>query len=143
MQIKQFEFQLSSSLTMNYDIFRVDDLVPSSSAWTQVSQLHLPTPTGYSDWRLRDSFPSKVISINEETALVEIVVDSERKNTREYIVSISLFSGLGLQVGSFFKLLYFERPNAITIQAINSQYITEKDFPQFDFEKFSTISVFD
>lgn len=137
MQIKQVEFQSISSLTMNYDIFRVDDIGSSSFAGTQISELRL------SDWRLRDSFPGKVISINEETALVEIVVDSERKIAREYIVPISLFSGLGLKVGGFFKLFYFERPNSLMIQALNSEYVTEKDFPQFDFEKFSTSSVFD
>lgn len=105
-----------------------------SAAWA--SPIH-------SDWKLVDSFPGKILSVNEDTVLVEIVTDSGTNSTEERILSISLFAGLSLQVGSYFKLLCFERPNATMIEVSPGINGTEKDFPRFDFDKFSTRSIFE
>lgn len=106
-------------------------------------ELNLSSVSASYGWKLKDSFPCKVISVNEESVLLDVVSDTERKLTEERIFPLSLFVNLEPTVGKYFKLQVFDRPNATMIQIGPGTFVTEEDFPRFDFSKFANRSVFD
>ncbi|MBL7833794.1 MAG: hypothetical protein JNK18_07560 [Cyclobacteriaceae bacterium] len=94
-------------------------------------------------WRLKDSFPIRIISVNEETVLIEILNDSESKATEERIFPISLFDGYETIPGRFFKLQVLESSNALMFQVSQGTDELGEQFPHFDFGPISKRSVFD
>ena len=94
-------------------------------------------------WKLKDSFPSRIISISDDSVLLEIVKDAESKFTEERVFDKILFDGYEIAFGKFFKVRLFENRNSIKIEVIPGWDVTESDFPKIDFSKFSKRSVFD
>lgn len=93
--------------------------------------------------RLKDSFPLRIISVNEETVLIEILNDSESKATDERIFPISLFDGYETVPGRFFKLQVMESKNAMMFQVTQGINELGEQFPHFDFGPISKRSIFD
>lgn len=66
--------------------------------------------------KLRDSFPSRIISISEESVLLEIVVNLEDMTTENRVFNKILFTGYDVQVGKSFTIKVFERANGVIIE---------------------------
>lgn len=94
-------------------------------------------------WKIKDSFPSKVISITEDIVVLEIVKDRENGITEERGIPLSFFAGFLLEVGAYFKLQIYERPNAQMFQVSLGTFVTQEDFPAIDFQKFMKKSFFE
>lgn len=94
-------------------------------------------------WKLKDSFPSRIISISDDSILLEIVKDAEKMITEERVFDKTLFDGCEIALGKFFKVRLFEKQNSIMIEVIPGWNVTEVDFPKIDFSQFSRRSVFD
>lgn len=118
----------------------MDDL-DSLAFRTQISVELLPASASQG-WRLKDSFPIRIISVNEETVLIEILKDSESKATEERIFPISLFDGYETILGRFFKLQVLESNNALMFQVSQGTNEPGEQFPHFDFGPISKRSVF-
>lgn len=93
-------------------------------------------------WKLKDSFPSRIISISDDSVLLEIVKDVENKLTEERIFDIGLFDGYEIALGKFFKVQLFEGRNEVMIRVSPGIYLTDSDFPHIDFSAFSNRSPF-
>lgn len=118
----------------------MDDL-DSLAFRTQISVELLPA-SACQGWRLKDSFPLRIISVNEETVLIEILKDSESKATEERIFPISLFDGYETIPGRFFKLQVLESSNALMFEVTQGTNELGEQFPHFDFRPISKRSVF-
>lgn len=94
-------------------------------------------------WKLKDSFPMRLISVNAETVLLEILKDTESKATEERIFPISLFEGFETIPGRFFKLQVIESNNSLMFRVSQGTKELEEHFPYFNFEPISQRSVFD
>lgn len=121
-------------------IVTMDDL-DSLVFSTQISVELLPASASQG-WRLKDSFPIRIISVNEETVLIEILKDSESKATEERIFPISLFDDYETIPGRFFKLEVLESNNALMFQVSQGTNELGEQFPHFDFGPISKRSVF-
>lgn len=85
---------------------------------TQSGQELLAPLSSCRGWRLKDSFPMKIISVNEQTVLVEILNDFDSQATGERNFSISLFEGYETTAGSFFSLQVLESNGALMFQIL-------------------------
>lgn len=94
-------------------------------------------------WRLKDSFPMKIISVNEQTVLVEILKDPESNELEERIFPISFFEGYETTPGKFFRLEVLESENSLMFQISPGSKDLEGHFQCFDFGSISKRSVFD
>lgn len=102
----------------------------------------LPAPASQG-WRLKDSFPMRIISVVEETVLIEILRDAEYKATEERIFPISFFDGYQATAGRFFKLQVLESKNALQFHVSEGSSELGEHFPHFDFRPISKRSIFD
>ncbi|HMV07428.1 MAG TPA: hypothetical protein PKA45_01005 [Cyclobacteriaceae bacterium] len=93
-------------------------------------------------WKLKDSFPSRIISISDDSVLLEIVKDAEKMITEERVFDKTLFDGYEIALGKFFKVRLFVKQNSIMIEIIPGWNVTEVDFPKIDFSQFSRQSGF-
>ncbi|MBL7839205.1 MAG: hypothetical protein JNJ75_03600 [Cyclobacteriaceae bacterium] len=93
-------------------------------------------------WKLKDSFPSRIISISDDSVLLEIVKDAEKMITEERVFDKTLFDGYEIALGKFFKVQLFEGRNEVMIRVSPGIYLTDSDFPQIDFSAFSSRTPF-
>lgn len=94
-------------------------------------------------WRLKDSFPIKIISVNEETVLIEILTDFESKTIEARIFPISFFEGFNTMAGTFFKLQVLESKNALQFHVSEASNDLAEHFPYFDFSRISERTIFE
>lgn len=114
-----------------------------SSAFRRQSGQELSAAASCRGWRLIDSFPMKVISVNEQTVLVEILKDSESKATEERIFPISFFEGYETTPGRLMILQVLESKNSLMFQILQGSEDPEEHFQCFDFGAISKRSVFE
>lgn len=124
------------------DLVAIDEPVNLTIGGIQTSGSFISASI-YQGWKLRDSFPSRVISVSDDSVLLEIVRDVESKMTEERVFDKALFDGYELKLGKFFKVRLFENRNSIIIEIIPGWYVTDLDFPKIDSSQFSKRSFFD
>lgn len=93
-------------------------------------------------WKLKDSFPSRIISISDDSVLLDIVKDAEKMITEERVFDKTLFDGYEIALGKFFKVQLFEGRNEVMIRVSPGIYLTDSDFPHIDFSAFSSRTPF-
>lgn len=137
-----FESDTSNLFPPVGELIGTIDGLDSLASRTQIG-LELLLVSASQGLRLKDSFPLRIISVNEETVLIEILKDSESKATEERIFPISLFDGNETIPGRFFKLQVLESSNALMFQVTQGTNELGEQFPHFDFTSISKRSVFD
>lgn len=136
-----FERDTSNLFRPVSELIGTMDDVDSLASRTQIG-LELLLVSASQGLRLKDSFPLRIISVNEETVLIEILKDSESKATEERIFPISLFDGYETIPGRFFKLQVLESSNALMFEVTQGTNELGEQFPHFDFRPISKRSVF-
>lgn len=136
-----FERDTSNLFRPVSELIGTMDDVDSLASRTQIG-LELLLVSASQGLRLKDSFPLRIISVNEETVLIEILKDTESKATEERIFPISLFDGYETIPGRFFKLQVLESSNALMFEVTQGTNELGEQFPHFDFRPISKRSVF-
>lgn len=136
-----FERDTSNLFRPVSELIGTMDDVDSLASRTQIG-LELLLVSASQGLRLKDSFPLRIISVNEETVFIEILKDSESKATEERIFPISLFDGYETIPGRFFKLQVLESSNALMFEVTQGTNELGEQFPHFDFRPISKRSVF-
>ncbi|GEM_PF-7021224 len=95
-------------------------------------------------WIPTSSYSARVVDSRNKTVTLELVIDKENLQTEERMFQQDFFeNGQEIQLGQFFKVKCFRRPNCEMIQVIDGQgIVNEADFPSVDFSKIISTSLF-
>ncbi len=95
-------------------------------------------------WIPTNSYSARVVDSRNETVTLELVVDKENLQTEERIFQLDFFeNGNTIELGQYFKVKCFKRPNCEMIQVIDGNgIVNEADFPTVDFSKIISTSLF-
>lgn len=99
------------------DLVAIDEPINLTIGGIQTSGSFISAPIS-EGWKLKYSFPSKIISISQDSVLLEIVRDAENIETEERVFDKALFDDYELKLGKFFKVRLFEKRNSIMTEII-------------------------
>jgi hypothetical protein len=94
-------------------------------------------------WDQFASFSSRLIKVTAEYVVLEMVIDSEQRVIEEREFDISMFEGLKLKEGGFFKVNCYKRPREQRMSIIDgSGMVNAEDFPNINFDEYSDDDLF-
>lgn len=153
-QFDDFQGTLKNTKRINADDsqlgFNMRDLISTNETSTKVSCVEgiakegsLQETYSHTKWVLDQTFASKVLEINKDNVLLEVVIDKEESLTQDREFERGLFEGYQLSVGSFYRLEIFKRKNGkmISIKDGNG-IVSEEDFPTVDFGDLKNSKIF-
>jgi hypothetical protein len=95
-------------------------------------------------WKNTDNISTRLLSVFDQTVLLECLVDLENQLYEEREFSITLFEGYDLTPGNLFYLRFFSRTNEVRMEVhADTKFVNAGDFPKPDFKEiFSNSQLF-
>lgn len=113
--LSPFEIDTSNLFRPVGELIGTNDDVNWHTFHTQLAREVLAT-SDCRAWRLKGLVPIKIVSVNRQTVLVEILNDFESQATEERSFSTSFFEGYETIPGGFFKIQILESGNSLMFE---------------------------
>ncbi len=79
------------------------------------------------NWKNTENVSSRLIEYNDDSVILECLIDREQEIYEEREFVITLFEGYNVEVGSLFYLRFFERRNELKLEIHDDPGLTRAD----------------